>query len=270
MAFVDTQPAPINHGDSAAQWARFRVRNQAKLMTALRNLCRNDTPLVVGAYNGPTLQVALWSVDDVKQRLHFTVESDTQALNNLSFEPELWAAAYMDDDKLQFPLKRLNFGIERGRQVLSADIPDHLYRLPRRQAMRVRRNDTNGPKARFVHPAAPGLEVSLKLLDVSSTGCAMLNPAGGPILTLGLVLQKVEIELNDDTILFSDLIVHHITQHNTPQHNTPPHNTPHHTHAGSLRVGCAWQGMPDIAQQRLREWIEGGRRRRDLMSLSFS
>ncbi len=255
MAFVDTQPAPINRGDTAGEWARFRVRNSAKLMAALRELCRNDTPLVVGAPGGKTLQVALWAVDDVNRRLHFRVDTDAQALNELAYESDLWAAAYVDDDKLQFPLMRLNLGVERSRQVLSADIPEQLYRLPRRQAVRVRRNDTDGPKARFAHPAAPEMDVTLKLLDVSSTGCALLSPAGGPMLALGLALKQVEIELDDDTIVFSDLLVHHITRQSGRD--------------GSSRVGCTWQGMPEAAQLRLREWIEGGRRRRDLMSLSF-
>lgn len=255
MAFVDTQPAPINRGDTAGEWARFRIRNPGKQLTALRDLCRNDTPLVVGTPGGTTLQVALWSVDDVARRLHFKIDPDSQAMNDLSYEVDLWAAAYVDDDKLQFALAHVQMGVDQGFQVLTADIPEHMYRLPRRQATRVKRNDADGPKARLPHPQAPDQVSTLKLLDVSSTGCALLSPADGPLLTMGLVLKKVEVELDDDTILFCDLLVHHITAHSRRERTT--------------RVGCEWQAMPPAAQQRLLEWIERGRRRRDLLSLNL-
>lgn len=255
MAFVDTIPAPINRGDTAGEWVRFRIRSASKQLATLRELCRNDTPLVIGTPGGNTLQVALWSVDDVNRRLHFKIDPGSGAMNDLFYVGDLWAAAYVDDDKVQFALLRVKLGVDLGHQVLAADLPDHIYRLPRRQDVRVRRNDSDGPKARFVHPAAPGVISTLRLLDVSSTGCALLSPFDGPLLALGLVLTKVEIELDDDTILFSDLLVHHITAHSRRERNT--------------RVGCEWQGMPLAAHQRLLEWIERGRRRRDLMSLNL-
>lgn len=256
MAFVDTQPARINHGDTAGEWARFRIRSASKQLAALRELCRNDTPLVIGRPGGTTLQAALWSVDDVNRRLHFKIDADSPALNDLTYEPELWAAAYVEDDKLQFALTRVKFGVVQGLQVLAADMPEHIYRLPRRQAVRVRRNDLDGPKARFAHPLAPEAVTTLKLLDVSSTGCALLSPLNGALLSLGMLLKQVEVELDDDTILFCDLLVHHVTAHSRRDR--------------SARVGCAWQGMPVAAQDRLRGWIERGRRRRrDLLSLNL-
>ena len=260
MAFVDTQPAPINRGDTAGEWARFRIRSTSKQLATLRELCRNDTPLVIGRPGGATLQVALWSVDDVNRRLHFKIDPESQAMNDLSYGGELWAAAYLDDDKVQFALVHVKFDVNQGCQVLAADIPEHMYRLPRRQALRVRRDDLNGPKARFAHPLAPEVVTTLRLLDVSSTGCALLCPVDGPLLNLGmnlgLVLTQVEIELDDASILFSDLLVHHVTAHSRRDR--------------SARVGCTWQGMPPAAEERLLEWIERGRRRRDLMSLKLS
>lgn len=255
MAFVDTIPAPINCGDTAGEWARFRIRSASKQLATLRDLCRNDTPLVIGTPGGTTLQVVLWSVDDVNRRLHFKIDAESAAMNDLSYGGDLWAAAYVDDVKVQFALLRVQFGVDQGRQVLAADLPDHIYRLPRRQDVRVRRNDTDGPKARFSYPAAPGSVSTLPLLDVSSTGCALLSPFDGPLMALGLVLTKVEIELDDETILFSDLLVHHITAHSRRERNT--------------RVGCEWRGMAPAAHQRLLQWVERGRKRRDLISLNL-
>jgi hypothetical protein len=64
----------------------------------------------------------------------------------------------------------------------------------------------------------------------------------------------VEVELDDSNIVFSDMFVHHLTPLDA---------------AGNARLGCEWQGMPAPAQERLQRWIMQGRRRRELISLSF-
>jgi flagellar brake protein len=259
MAFVETRPAPINHNNPGTDWQRFRVRSATQVLDELRALCRQDIPLVVGTPGGATVQALLWSVDDVQRRLHFRVEADPQALSGFSFENDLWAAAYVMDDKLQFALKRLSVSVGQGLQVMTADFPGSLYRLPRRRSLRVRRDDAHGPRIRFFHPADAQTQVCLLMLDVSSTGCALLNPAGGASLTPGLTLPQVEVNLNEEITIFSDLVVQHLS----------PHLSPDQRQDSGARVGCSWLGMPDSGKRQLRAWIQGGRRRRDLMLLSF-
>ena len=104
------------------------------------------------------------------------------------------------------------------------------------------------------------LRATISLPLLTALRCALLCPVDGPLLNLGmnvgLVLTQVEIELDDASIFFSDLLVHHVTAHSRRDRNA--------------RVGCTWQGMPPAAEERLLEWIERGRRRRDMMSLNLS
>ncbi len=253
MSFLDTTPAAISRGNPGPQWARFRVHNPRQQLATLRDLCRGDTPVVVGIASGPTLQAVLWSVDDVSGQLHFKLDGARGGINALSLDGELWAAAYMDDAKVQFPLGHVTVGIKGDQQLLVSEMPELMYSLPRRQGMRVRRHKR--PLARFSHPLAPDVSTELKVLDVSSTGCALLRVAEGLSLPLGMMLKRVEIELDEEIIIFSDLLVHHVTIHSRE--------------ARSTRVGCTWHGMPKAARDRLHEWIDRGRRRRELMSLSL-
>jgi flagellar brake protein len=152
---------------------------------------------------------------------------------------------------------------------LITQLPELMYQLPRRNALRVRQGGglatpaepaapTGQPKARLRHPALPpehAQELTLQLLDVSHSGCALLLPHAVPAMPLGMVLRQVEVELDDDTIIFCDLLVHH--------------STPHSRRERSLRVGCEWRGLAPAAQLRLRDWIDKGRRRRSLISIAL-
>jgi Flagellar regulator YcgR len=254
MTFLDTQAAAIERGPREGRWVRFRVRDPRQQLAMLRNICRCDRPLVLGAAQGPTLQVSLWSVDDMNGKLHFRVDDSTGLLEKIAAAPELWATTYLNDAKVQLGLHQVSVTDEGLQQVLVSAMPDRVYSMPRRGSVRVRRND-GGPKARFAHPLAPDLGTSMPILDVSEHGCALLRAADSLSLPLGMVLKKVEIELDNDTILYSDLLVQHVTIHSRSER--------------SMRVGCEWRGMPQLAQDRLAEWIHLGRRRRTLMSLTL-
>ena len=109
---------------------------------------------------------------------------------------------------------------------------------------------------RFAHPSSPGLQLNLALLDISATGCALQQPSGAPALVAGTEIEQVEVELDEQTYLFTDMSIAHVSLSQS---------------AGSrkLRVGCRWRNMPSSAKEVLERWIGNGRRRRDLISLNF-
>ncbi len=254
MSFLDTQPAPIDRCDYAGPWSRFRVRDPRKQVTALLDISRHDKPVTMGAPGGPTITATLWSVDNFNGRLHFQVAPHMPQAHQIAQMAEIWAAAYLDDAKLQFSLPQIVLRADADRLVLVAEAPQLMYLLPRRGAMRVRRDSKQAPTVRFVHPQQPGQALALRVLDISATGCALSLPAKGPALIAGSCLRQVEVELDNETMVFADLLVHHVTQVDS---------------TGNARVGCEWQGMPAVAQERLQRWIQQGRRRRELISLSF-
>ncbi len=255
MSFLDTQPAPIDSLDMAGPWAKFRVHDPRRQIATLREICRNDKPLTLGAPGGPSIAVSLWSVDDHAAKLHFKVGEGVANPLEITRQPDLWAAAYLDDAKVQFALPSVMLSNEGGTSVLVADAPKLMYHLPRRRAVRVKRDHDKAPTVRFRHPLSPEITTELRVLDISISGCALWRPDGVMPLLPGMELRRVEVELDDHTIVFSDLGVQHATTVTGPN--------------PGARVGCAWRGMPAPAQERLRSWIQGGRRRRELISLSF-
>lgn len=257
MSFLDTQPAPIDRFEFAGPWSGFRVRDPRKQIATLKEISRTDTPVTMGAPGGPTMTASLWSVDDFNGRLHFQVASDVTRAREIVQMPDLWAAAYVDDVKVQFSLPSVMLSQDAHRQVLVAEAPQLMFHLPRRRAMRVRRTRQQAPTARFhwQQPAGPALALSLKVLDISTTGCALWLPPGTPILPPATLLRQVEIELDDQTILFADLTVQNVIPAQPPE--------------TGVRIGCEWAAMPQAARERLQQWIQRGRRRRELMSLSF-
>jgi c-di-GMP-binding flagellar brake protein YcgR len=264
MSFLDTVPAAIESVDHVGPWERFRVSDPRQCLAALRKACHGDAPVTLGAAGGPGVSASLWSVNEAARKVHFSVNGTTRDAAAVVSLSEVWAALYAGDVKLQFPLRGLSLGHLHGglrsatstARSLSAELPNHLYALHRRKAVRVRRASAGPPLMRLAHPSAPDQFMSLVVLDLSVTGCAVRKPAGLLPLLPGQDVCGVEIELDPQTFLVTDMMVQHVTLAS----NDP---------AGDAIVGCRWHDMPRSAQETLAAWIAGGRRHRDLMSIDF-
>lgn len=264
MSFFDTVPAAIDEVDHIGRWERFRNHDPRQCLAALREACRASSPVTLGSADGPSVAASLWAVDEVAGRLHFNVNGDTRGAAAVAAQPQVWAAMYQGDVKLQFALRQLALGHLAGGQrgmvgamrSLTAVLPSSMYSLPRRHAVRVRRTKDGISVLRFAHPTANGQKVTLRVLDISLTGCAVRKPPGLPPLLPGTEVRRVEVELDADTVLFTDMTVQHVTASSADP-------------LSSARVGVSWRDMPPAAHERLTTWITGGRRRRDLVSISF-
>jgi c-di-GMP-binding flagellar brake protein YcgR len=255
MAFQDTLPAPIDEGAGASPWAKFRVVDPRKVLAALRGLCTGDVPVTISSAEFPSTRATLWSVDDLGQRLYFNVEASSADVRELIGHSPLRATAYLQDIKVQFELHGVSFDDNRMRRTLSAASPDTLYLLPRRQALRVRPQADQNSFVRFRHPDAPATVSVLRVIDISTGGCGLWKPADGPEIVSGQMLHKVEVELDDENLFFTDMQVQHVTLSGPA--------------AVGARVGCSWMNLPNSAQATLERWIRTGRLRRQLIALSF-
>jgi hypothetical protein len=264
MPFPDTDPVGIDTIDAAGSWARFRVDDPRKRLAMLRELCIGDAHVAVGAPRGASVGAALWAVDDPAGRLYFSVDPGAPGLDELATLPEVWAAAYLGGVKLQFPLKQLDIaalpmaaGLGGGaRTRIGAAMPLYVYRLPRRQAFRVRQGRHRGPRLRLRHPLAPDKMITLAAIDMSTEGCAMWLPASELPLAPATLLQGVEVQLDARTFLFTDLVVQHVTQRGGDAE-------------GGARVGCSWVGMQDTGREALARWTGGNSRQRALIQLTL-
>lgn len=256
MSFLDTEPAAIHRLDTGP-WARWRITDPRQRLATLRELCRSDTPLSVGTPGDPTFRALLWSVDEAAQVMHFSVAPDVpQAhLDTLAQNNDLWAAGYLHEAKVQFELRGLNLGGSGRLRVLHAQPPRQMLHLPRRRALRVRRAEALAPMASFHHPLASDLLHRLRVADISMTGCALWKPADTLPLAPGTHIVQVQVDLDAGIRFVADLQVQHLS----------PGPSGHKR----LRVGCAWRNLAQGAADTLQAWIARGRRRRDLVSLSF-
>jgi hypothetical protein len=258
MSFLDTELAAINRLEPGGPWGRFCVTDPRQRMATLRDLWRGDAPLSLGQPGGLQVPATLWAVDDVLGRLHFSVNDSSAKADTVMALPDLWAAAYLDDTKVQFSLqRRLPDGSAkqpgpaglRPQHTLFADALGLMLLMPRRRAVRVRRPVHQAPWLHFGHPLLPETKLTLRAMDISTSGCGLWRPADQLPLQPGLEVRAVEVELDDESIFFTDMRV---------QHATPSGGA----RAGT-RVGCSWLRLSNPAQDTLQRWICSGRRRRE-------
>lgn len=275
MSFLNTEPVPIQTQDEEGTWRRFLVGDPDRQRGWLHKISRGDVPVSLGQPPSTLLSVTLWSVDDNTRTLHFSAPitpQNEQALGWLVGQPDAWAAAYVGDDKIQFQVSRLGAVIKDGRLMLSAQGPLALYRMTRRQGLRVRSASGKAPLARLAAPAGPSAPADdtipgdlpaltavagagLRLANVSLQGCALRLPVGHRAPKPGQLLRQVEVELDEETLLYADLVVQHVT--------------PDFCEPGAQLVGCLWGHMPTTARALLQRWMVNGRRRLNLVSLNF-
>ncbi len=264
MSPPDTDPVGIDPIDPAGAWMQFRVDDLRQRLALLRELRIGDVHVAVGAPGGPVVAAALWAVDDQAGRVYFSVDPQAPGLDRLVTLAAVWAAAYLGDVKLQFPVNRLSMaaspraaGLGGGPSLqIEAALPLFIYRLPRRHAFRVRQERHRGPRLRFRHPLAPDRMVQLAVVDISGEGCAVWNPASELPLAPGARLQGVEVQLDGHSVLFTDLVVQHVT----PRSGDDDSGT---------RVGCRWDGMHDSARETLAQWLQGSTPQSSLMQLKL-
>jgi c-di-GMP-binding flagellar brake protein YcgR len=167
----------------------------------------------------------------------------------------VWAAGYLDDAKVQFECSGLRIERSPAGLTLRVDMPQYVYSMPRRAAVRVKRVDALAPTVQFNHPMADLVPVRMRVLDISMTGCALWRPAGEMPLPPGNVVPRVQVQLDKSQGFLTDLLVQHMTYGSDPR--------------AGMRIGCAWENLQPYAAKILESWISRGRRRRELISLDL-
>lgn len=253
MSFLDTRPAPLGDDGGDDPFAQFRCDHPSEVLSLLRELRDAATPVALSAPDGATLGATVWSVDGDRRRIAFDVEPGDPQLSALVEANEVTAVAYLDAVKLQFDLRDLVLVRSERATALQSRLPRCLYRFQRRASYRVRTLDRQAPQAVMRHPGVPDMRLSLRVLDLSVGGCALLMPDNLPPLPMGVVLHGVVLELDAETRLPVSLRLQHAT---SILSKTP-----------GLRLGCELV-QPDPATERnLQRYIDHIQKRRRLLSL---
>lgn len=253
MAFLDTRPAPLGDDESNDPLAQFRSSHPREVMALLRELRDSSTPVALSAPAGIGLGATVWTVDEERQRIAFDVEPGDPQLPGLVEANEVTAVAYLDAVKLQFELQDLVLVRSPRATALQARLPRHVYRFQRRTSYRVRTLERGAPMARLRHPSLPDMLLSLRLVDVSIGGCALLLPEDVPPLLPGSVLNGVVLELDTDTSLTVSLRIQHASSIQS--------------RASALRLGCEILQPDNNTERTLQRYIDHTQKRRRLLSL---
>lgn len=251
--FQDTQPAPLPSAHERDAWQAFRIAHPGELAAMLRQLRDGSVPVQLSGPGGHALTATLWSLDEARERLSFSLDPGHRQLAALIEADECVAVAYLDSVKLQFDLHAplLVHGV--GSTTLQTAWPQEMYRFQRRNGYRVRTLERSSPTAHLRHPALPDMLLPLRVIDVSIGGCALFVPHEVPALQPGTRLGSVRIELDSDTRFETGLQLQHVTDIHPGQRG--------------VRIGCEWVNLSTAAERVLQRYIDQTQKRRRQLAL---
>lgn len=250
---LDTQPAALTGSGGIDPHSEFRIEQPREIAALLKQLATDSTPVMLSGPGGTGWTTVVWTVDSAQQRVNFSADAESPQLQRLIEHEEATCVAYLDAIKLQFDVDHLVLVHGNKTCSLQADMPREMYRFQRRRSYRVRTLGRGTPTALIRHPSIPDMQLGLRVLDVSSGGCALMLPADVPPLPAGLEIRGVRIELDADTRFDTDLLLHHVTAIENPSRGA--------------RLGCEFMHVQPQAQRALQRYIDQTQKRRRLLSL---
>lgn len=231
----------------------YRCETPAEVQALLLELRDTAGPTVLSGPDGAALSASLWTVDPAMQRISFDVEGGHPALEPLVGGNECTAVAYLRSVKLQFDLDDLMLVRGRRGTALQARLPALLYRFQRREAFRVRSLDRPCAVVELRHPAMPEMLLALRVLDISTSGCALQVPPDVPPLPLDIVVDGAQLALDLGTRLPVSLHLLHASSLGQQ--------------ADGLRLGCALVAPEPDTVRLLQRHVDQLQRKRRLLAL---
>ena len=231
----------------------FRITAPREITAMLRQLCDGSVQVNLNASDGSVLSATVWAMDADRGSLGFSVDPGDAAMGGLLDSQEVVVVAYLESVKLQFDVHNLVLVHGPRGSVLNCAYPRELFRFQRRSAYRVRTPLRNSPVARLRHTDIAEMKLALRVVDMSIGGCALFLPDDVPPMTVGGVMNQVELELDADTRLHVNVRLQHVTMLGAE--------------ARGVRLGCEFV-RPDVGALRsLQRYIDQAQKRSRLLSL---
>jgi len=254
--FLDTRPASLDDEHGADPWAEFRVTNPGEIGGYLKRLLDGNVPINISGPGSTSMTTLLWSVDAARGVIGFSVDARQPGLDALVAGDQAVAVAYQESVKFQFSLH--DMVVVRGAQgaALQCRFPESIYRFQRRGAYRVRTPERGAPVVRMRHPDKPDLVISMRVLDISIGGCALLLPTDAPALQEGSEIKGVRVDLDTETRFLTGIGIRRIS----------PLEDADGTVIGS-RLGVEWLRLDGNAERALQLYIDGLQKKRRMMMM---
>ncbi|MEO5696564.1 MAG: flagellar brake protein [Burkholderiaceae bacterium] len=249
---METRPATL---DAVADGLdEFRVAAPREIAAMLRQLLDGSVPLNLNASDGSSYTTTLWMLDAERGSIGFAADTGDTRLQALLECEEVVVVAYINNVKLQFDVNNLVLVHGSRASVLSCTLPREVFRFQRRGAFRVRPLPSSAPSARLRHPETDGTALALRLIDISIGGCALFLPDDVPAPRPGVVLERVEVDLDADTHFEANLRLQHVTAISAG--------------ARGVRLGCEFVRADATALRALQRFIDLTQKRGKLLSLN--
>lgn len=250
----DTLPMPLASLSAAnGGLDEFRITAPREVTAMLKQFQDGNVLLNLNGSNGAMLSTTLWSLDTARGQISFSADAMAPVTQRLVECDEAVAVGYLDSIKVQFDLLGLVLVRGVGGSAISARMPREVFRFQRRNAFRVRPLLRSSPLARVRHPAIAEMQLALRVIDVSIGGCALFLPDDVPPMAAGMVMNQVQIDLDADTRLMTDLRLLHVTALNPESRG--------------VRLGCEFVRPGAEMERVLQRFIDQTQKRRRLMSL---
>lgn len=230
----------------------FRLTSRSEIVGLLKRLVDERCLVTLSGPQGGSFMTLLQDVDVTHQRLQFSSDDGHDQLDALLEQGEVAAVAYLDRVKIQFDLDGVHEVRSAAGKHLRAAWPDVLYRFQRRDAFRVQPLGQKVPMLHCRHPATAGLELHLRVLDLSLGGMGLFLPEGVPPLPTGVQIGPCRLDLDDQTSLVIEMVVQHVTAI--------------HPQTRGVRLGCALLNV-DRIDRSLGDYINQTQKRRAALSM---
>jgi c-di-GMP-binding flagellar brake protein YcgR len=251
---METRPMALAAmGSAHGGLEAYRLSAPSEVAALLRQLQDANALLSLNTPHGAVYTTTLWTADAARGVLSFAAEPRDPQVQALLAGDEAVVVGYYENIKVQFDVHSLLLVHGARASALNTSYPTELFRFQRRDSFRVRPILRDAPVARLRHPMLPDMEISLRVLDVSIGGCALLLPDDIPALTPGVLINGVRIELDLDTQFTVALRLQHVTAIQPD--------------AQGARLGCEMVRLEQDAERTLQRYIDQTQKRRRVMSL---
>ena len=231
----------------------YRLGAPSDVAAMLRRLQEGNVLLSLNTPHGAVYTTTLWATDAARGLLSFAAEPKDPQVQALLAGDEATVVGYHENIKVQFDVHGLVLVHGARASALNTAYPAELYRFQRRDSYRVRPIMRDAPVARLRHPMLPDMEITLRVLDVSIGGCALLLPDDIPALPPGVLINGVQIELNLDASFEAALRLQHVTAIQPDAHG--------------VRLGFEIVHLGQDAERTLQRYIDQTQKRRRVMTL---
>ena len=249
---METLPLASIDGQSAHEASDLRVNARAEISTILRQLRDDSVAINLSSPTGLLIATQVWAADPTTDTVSFIVDPDHPQMEALIESNEATAVAYLDSIKIQFDLEELMLIRGANECVLHCKFPKEIFRFQRRNSFRVAPVSRTIPKAYMRHPMIGDMQLELRVLDISMTGCALFQPHNVPPLEPGIHINVVNFLLDNGTRFTAKLHLQYVTALNSNQEG--------------VRLGCEIVPLDAEGQRALQRYIDQNQKQQRLQT----